>query len=150
LGPLHFFILNTFPAEPDGTSATSKQAQWLQARLAASTSPFNIVLTHNAPFSSGEEGPASYMQWPFKDWGADLVISGDNHDYERILTNNLPYIVNGAGSALDVFSTTPVPGTVVRDNADAGALLILANDQTITAQYQLRSGQIVDTYTFTS
>ncbi len=148
LGSLHFFILNTFLSEPDGTSATSRQGQWLQAQLAASTSPFDIVLTHDAPFSSGEEGSAAYLQWPFKDWGADLVVSGDNHDYERILTNNLPYIVNGAASALGLFSTTPVPGTVIRDNSDSGALLVLANDQTLTLQYQFRSGQILDTYTF--
>jgi hypothetical protein len=148
LGPLHCFILNSFPAEPDGTSSTSVQAQWLQSHLASSTSPFNIVITHQAPFSSGEDGAAVYMQWPFKEWGADAVLSGDNHDYERIITNNFPYIVNGAGSALGLFSTTPVPGTVVRDNSDAGALLVLANDQTMTLQYQLRSGRIVDTFTF--
>jgi hypothetical protein len=46
-GPIHFFVLNSNPEEPDGTSSTSRQAQWLKAQLAASTSAWNIVYDHH-------------------------------------------------------------------------------------------------------
>ena len=41
------------PHEPDGIAMTSTQAVWLQAALAASTAPWNLVTMHHPPFSSG-------------------------------------------------------------------------------------------------
>src|SRR6185503_14372551 len=83
-GSIHFFALDSDEREPDGTSASSKQGQWLKNALANSTSPFNIVYFHHAPYSSGSEGSSTHMQWPFKDWGADLVLVGHSHNYERL------------------------------------------------------------------
>jgi len=37
------------------------------------------------------------VQWPYHDWGADLVMSGSRHGYERLSVNGRPYTVNGAG-----------------------------------------------------
>lgn len=36
-GPVHFFMLDTDEREPDGASATSLQARWLERRLSEST-----------------------------------------------------------------------------------------------------------------
>jgi len=50
--------------EPDGTSSTSLQAQWLQNALAASTAVWKFVLIHHAPFSSGSgHGSNPRTQW---------------------------------------------------------------------------------------
>ncbi|MEJ7731932.1 MAG: hypothetical protein WKG00_22320 [Polyangiaceae bacterium] len=38
-GPVHFFFVDSDPHEPDGITADSTQGQWLQGRLATSTSP---------------------------------------------------------------------------------------------------------------
>ena len=40
-----------------------------------------------------------------------------------------------------------VEGSLVRDNSDSGAVMLQANDQRLTVQYQLRSGKVIDTYT---
>jgi hypothetical protein len=56
-GPVHFFALNSDSREPDGVGMSSVQAQWLQAGLAASTSPWQIVYFHTAPYSTGYHGP---------------------------------------------------------------------------------------------
>ena len=45
-GPVHFFVINSYRDEPDGLTNTSTQAQWLQAQLAASTSPWKLVYMH--------------------------------------------------------------------------------------------------------
>ena len=45
-GPVHFFALDSDPNESDGITPDSVQGQWLQAQLAASTSPWNLVYTH--------------------------------------------------------------------------------------------------------
>jgi hypothetical protein len=86
------------------------------------------------------------MDWPFKSWGADVVLNGHSHEYERLFYNGMTYIVNGAGSIPRGIGQ-PVEGSQVRNSADAGVLLIEANDLALTLQYQLRTGQVVDTIT---
>jgi len=145
-GPIHFFMLDSDEHEPDGNSATSKQGQWFHQQISASTSPFNLVLFHHPAYSSGEHGSSGRMQWPFKEWGADAVLSGHDHDYERLIIDKLVYFVDGAGSgARDIGSG--IPGSVYRNNTPGGALLIQATDKLITFQYQLTTGSVLDTYT---
>jgi tartrate-resistant acid phosphatase type 5 len=132
-GPVHFFVLNTDPNEPHGTSVSSTQARWFSNRIAASASPWRVVLAQDPPYSSSE-GHA-YMRWPFDDWGASIIVSGDSHQYERIMLNGFPYVVNGAGGAgLSGFGT-PLAGSVVRYNADHGAMLVTATHTNITYEF---------------
>ena len=86
------------------------------------------------------------MQWPFKDWGADLVLVGHSHAYERLSKEGMTYIVNGTGARPEPLQPT-VSGSIVRNNSEAGALLIQGNDVALTLQYQLRSGKVIDTIT---
>src|SRR5438067_20338 len=76
--------------EPDGYATTSKQGQWLQAQLPASTAPWKVVYSPHPPYSSGYFGNTPVMQWPFQQWGATAVLSGSDHDYERIVLNGFP------------------------------------------------------------
>jgi hypothetical protein len=145
-GSIHFFVLDSDDNEPAGNTASSVQGQWLKNKLASSTSPFNIVILHHSPYSSGSEGSSDWMQWPFKSWGADLVLSGHSHAYERLSIGGLTYICNGAGGKPLGFGS-PVAGSQVRNSSDSGALLIEANEYALTLQYQLRSGAVVDTIT---
>ena len=152
LGNIHFWLVNSEPEELDGNKATSVQAQWLQAGLAASTSPFDVVVFHRAPYSSAHHGgTANMQQWPFKTWGAEAVISGHDHDYERLLVNGLSFFVNGAGGAgLYAFEMTDPPpaGTSqVRYNALHGAMLLTDNGTSLTFQFININGQVIDTYT---
>ena len=39
------------------------------------------------------------MRWPFKDWGADVIMSGHDHLYERLNVNGLPAFIVGTGGA---------------------------------------------------
>jgi tartrate-resistant acid phosphatase type 5 len=145
-GSIHFFVLDSDPHEPDGTSASSTQAQWLKSKLASSSEPFNVVYFHHAPYSSGPEGSEHAMRWPFRDWGADVVLSGHNHQYERLSVDGVPYIVNGAGSETKEFDDVR-PESVARANDDCGALLIQANEFAMTLQYQYDNGHVMDTLT---
>jgi phosphodiesterase/alkaline phosphatase D-like protein len=42
-GAVHLFSLDSYCANPDGTTQDSKQALWLKARLAASKAPWKLV-----------------------------------------------------------------------------------------------------------
>jgi tartrate-resistant acid phosphatase type 5 len=147
-GPVHFFIIDSDSHEPDGNLSTSIQAAWLQTQLTTSTSPWNLVYFHHPPYSSGQEhGSMTEMQWPFQGWGADVVLSGHNHNYERVILNGFPYFVVGLGGANLHAFTTPVPGSEVRYNSDNGALLVEAGSSYMTFQLITITGAIIDTYT---
>ncbi len=146
-GPVRFFALNSDPRELDGVSSTSVQAAWLQNRLATSSSCWNLVYFHHAPYSSGAvHGNSDWMQWPFPTWGADAVLSGHDHTYERVVFNSFPYFVNGLGGCSRYDFAIPVPGSEVRYNASYGAMLVTASQVTITYQFVATDGTIIDTY----
>jgi hypothetical protein len=157
MGPVQFFICDADPREPDGESEDSVQAQWLQEGLENSVTPWQVVVVHEPPYSSGVvHGPHEDFQWPYEEWGADAVFSGDEHSYERLLKDDnndgvdLPYFVNGAGGAgLYPFSNSPDPDSAARYNANYGAMLVTASDDEITFEFWsiAGGGTLIDSYT---
>ena len=150
LGPVHIFALDSDPREPDGVSANSVQARWLQGALAASDAPWKLVAFHHAPYSSGLHGSTTYMRWPFAEWGADAVLAGHDHDYERLTVDGLPYFVNGLGGGSRYWFLIPWPGSQVRYNDDSGTMLIEATPDRLTFQFINRRGELIDSYTVDS
>lgn len=149
-GSVHVFVLNSNSVEPDGTSSTSKQATWLKNGLAASTSTWNVVLDHHPPYSSdASHGSSVYMQWPFAEWGADVVISGHAHTYERIMANGIVYFVNGIGGAARYSFTTPVTGSVYRYSANWGAQKVTVSDDAMVFDFYSVDNVLRDSYTLT-
>ncbi len=148
-GPVRFFIIDTDPNEPDGTAATSAQALWLQSRLASASEPYKIVLGHHAPYSSSaRHGSHAHLQWPFKQWGATAVITGHDHQYERLTVDAFPYFVNGLGGAPNIYDFgVPHAGSELRFNADHGAMLADADETRLRLKFFTRAGALVDTYT---
>jgi Calcineurin-like phosphoesterase/RTX calcium-binding nonapeptide repeat (4 copies) len=155
-GPIHFFVVNSEPEEPDGRSSTSVQAQWLQSGLANSTSPYNFVYFHRPPYSSGSSvGGSTTMQWPFEQWGATAVFSGHVHNYERILRDAnadgivLPYFVSGMGAGGGASFGTPVEGSAARYNADNGTMLVQVCATSCTFEFWsiAGGGTLIDSYT---
>lgn len=145
-GPVHFFIVNSNKEEPDGYNATSTQAKWLKKVMTASTSKFNVVVFHHPPYSSGRHGSNEYMRWPFKEWGADVVLTGHDHIYERLIVDGLPYFVNGiGGSDLYKFETI-LPESQVRFNQDFGAMRVEATNTYMKFQMITRAGVLIDEY----
>lgn len=149
-GPVEIFALNSEFPEPDGRTNGSVQAQWLQAQLAVSTAPWKLVYFHSPPFGSGANygpTPAPYMNWPFAEWGASAVLSGHEHIYERLRTNNLVYFLNGLGGAgRYALADQPIAGSDVRFNQDYGAMRLVANDTRIVFEFVTRSNRVVDRF----
>lgn len=150
-GRIHFFILNSNTQEPAGTSSTSKQAKWLKAQLATSTAQWNVVVDHHPPYSSdSKHGSTRYMQWPFAQWGADVVISGHAHTYERIMRNGIVYFVNGLGGAGRYGFKSPVKGSVDRYRANWGAQKVTATETTLTLEFYNVNGVRKDRFELTA
>ena len=136
-GNIHFFVVDSDPNEPDGRDSNSIQAQWLKAALAASASTYNIVYFHHSPYSSSAyHGSQIIMQWPFKKWGANLVMSGHDHLYERLVKDGLTYIVNGLGGYSTIYSfATPLPESVVRYNNNYGAMQFKSYNDSLVVKF---------------
>jgi len=146
-GPVHFFVLDSDGAIDNPTEMTAQQ-NWLQAGLASSITPWQVVYFHHAPYSSSSShGSTSAMQWPFAAWGADAVITGHDHTYERIEREGIVYFVNGLGGMSKYNFGPAIPGSQFRYNAEYGVLLADATDSAITFQFINVSGTVVDSYT---
>ena len=102
---------------------------------------------HHPPYSSGTHQSSTAMRWPYAAWGADAVVAGHDHDFERISASGIPYFVNGLGGrSIRTFGTT-VAGSEVRYNGDYGAMQIEADAGQLTFRFVNLSGQIVDSHT---
>ncbi|HMQ68515.1 MAG TPA: metallophosphoesterase [Ignavibacteria bacterium] len=135
-GNIHFFCIDSDSHEPDGRDSNSVQAQWLKAALAASASRYNIVYFHHPPYSSSSvHGSEVIMQWPFKDWGANLVMAGHDHTYERLVKDGLIYLVNGLGGKSIYAFGTPIPESVLRYNNNYGAMQVRSYHDSLVIKF---------------
>ena len=145
-GPVHFFAIDSDPRVLD----LPAQKAWLQEKLGQSTKNFQVVFFHHPPYSSSSShGSDLRMQWPFWEWGADVVLAGHVHQYERIMRRGIPFIVNGTGGRAPYpFRATPVAGSVFRDNRDSnGALWVDASAERLVFRYHLKDGTELDRFT---
>jgi hypothetical protein len=145
-GSLHLFALDDIESEPDGVGISSIQADWLKAGLEASTSAWNIVYMHYPPYSSGMHGSTEWARWPYPEWGADAALAGHDHTYERLVENGLTYFVNGLGGNGRYGFVDILDGSLVRYNADYGALRVEATDTYILFEFINQTGEVVDSY----
>jgi hypothetical protein len=82
LGNWHAIALNSHIA----VTVDSTQGAWLRANLAANATRCTIAYWHTPRFSSGRHGDQVQMRdfWRLLyDAGADVVLSGHDHTYER-------------------------------------------------------------------
>lgn len=121
LGNVHFFFRETHDAGSNVPSAAdlAASAAWLQQRLAASQAVWKIVITQDPPYVSdaGNGNGHAASQLDYAGWGADAVISGDSHFYERLLKNGIPHIVNGVGGTFLDTPDAPIAGSVIQSSS---------------------------------
>jgi hypothetical protein len=86
LGGWHLVSLDSNCAQIGGCGVGSPEETWLRQDLAANAGRCTLAYWHHPRFSSGQHGnDASYTAlWQaLYDAGADLVLTGHDHDYER-------------------------------------------------------------------
>jgi hypothetical protein len=88
LGAWHVVALNAV-CDKVSCEAGGAQEQWLRRDLAANPASCTLALIHEPRFSSGSIHGGTADVQPFwealEDYGADFVLSGDDHLYERFL-----------------------------------------------------------------
>lgn len=151
-GNVELFAVSSNPMEPNGNTASSKQALWLSNALASSSATWRLVYFHESPYSSGywhgsHTLESTNMAWPFREWGATAVLCGHDHLYERVQTNGMVYFINGTGGdRLDRFHFPFTAGSMVRYNARHGALRIDATETNLSFRFYNVAEKLLDLY----
>jgi hypothetical protein len=130
-GAWHIISLNSNISAREG----SAQYEWLRADLEANPTRCAAAYWHHTVFSSGEHGNNSRMRSAWRllqEHGAEIVLSGHDHDYERFGLQNADgqadaargirqFVVGTGGKGLDPFERIQ-PNSEVRDNTAFGVL----------------------------
>lgn len=112
LGPLRVIVL-------DSNDLDAAQLAWLDRALErAARAPWTVVVFHHPVYSRGlRHGPtpglAALLGERFSRGGADLVLNGHEHLYERRRAGGVTYVVTGGGGAQLDLCRLPLPGGVV-------------------------------------
>jgi acid phosphatase type 7 len=136
LGAWHVIVLNSNCDQVD-CSALGAQLDWLRADLAAHPSRCTLAYWHHPRFSSGLTGGtgavASFWQALYEG-GADLVLNGHDHDYERFAPQNpdgkldpragIREFVVGTGGRSHTRLTHDEANSEVRDSSAYGLLAL--------------------------
>ena len=143
-GPVEFFALDSDANEPDGNDKASRQATWLKERAQASKAAWRIAYMHHPPYSSGPHGSAHETEWPYREWGIDLVLAGHDHTYERARLGGVTYLVNGLGGAQEYEFKAAIDGSEMRYNAKHGAQLAEATKDELKLTFVTVDGERID------
>ena len=134
LGTWHVIVLNS-NCTAVSCAAGSAQEKWLRADLAATKSSCVLAYWHHPRWSSGPHGSSTAVA-PF--WsalyekGADVVLVGHDHDYERFEPLNsagqidqvrgIRQFVVGTGGRSLYRIGTPITGSAARNDRAFGVL----------------------------
>ena len=146
VGAWHLIALNSECSYGEGAQKVggcktgNPQERWLQDDLAKHKNECTLAYWHEPRFSSGEHGNTESMTdiWNLLvEKGADVVLNGHNHNYERFepigQSENGPvpdpngiteFVVGTGGKNLYPFSEPPLPGEVVRNDDTYGVLAL--------------------------
>jgi 3',5'-cyclic AMP phosphodiesterase CpdA len=123
-------------------AAQAAQLAWLRAELAREPARCTLAYWHHPLYSSGMHGSIARMKAAWQllyDAGAELVLSGHDHDYERFAPQDaegrrdeargLRQFVVGTGGAFPTPLLWPLANSEARDSNHDGVLkLVLGAD----------------------
>jgi len=135
LGAWHLVVINSNCSDVSGCGAGSPQEEWLRADLAAHPVSCTLAYWHHPRFSSGPHGNSTSMQdiWQaLYDYGADVVLNGHDHDYERFAPQDpngladpvrgIREFVVGTGGRSHYTISTPIANSEAHNDDTFGVL----------------------------
>ena len=164
-GNVHFVALNangSYAYNPTNPALSDPQIRWAYDDLRGSSQPWKVVFWHQNGWSQGSHAtnPAivSNMVRMASDAGADLVVYGHSHVFERwdrkvgFYPNLQVYTIGNGGkkSTTACTSTSPGPGCLAKSNGESGFLFAEVNGNQMTVKYITQTGTNPDTITINS
>lgn len=144
----HIIVLNTNCSHVGGCGVGSPQEQWLRADLAANPTRCTLAQYHHPLFSSGgrESTTVRPLFEALYDAGAEIVINGHNHQYERFAPQNpsgvaepnrgiREFVVGTGGRGLQSSFPEPAANSQVRNGTTWGVLKLVLSPSSYTWQF---------------
>jgi hypothetical protein len=152
LGTWHVIHLNSNCSKVGGCKASSPQGQWLQADLAAHPAQCIVAIEHEPLFSSkGGDSDIRDFWTPLYAAGADIIVSGHRHNYERfapqtptgVATANgiRQFVVGTGGTSLSSFGSSVAANSQVRNDKTHGVLKLTLHPTSYDWEFVPIAGQ---------
>jgi hypothetical protein len=134
----------------------SSNAAFLEKELNATRQPWKIVTTsfplYTSPSVNDEDKSNAKALQPLLDkYKVDLVMWGDNHNYERIKfpNNHTVFIQSGTGGASHYKFDGRIEESIYQNDLDYGFTKISINCSSLSGQFISHSGKILDSFNIT-
>jgi acid phosphatase type 7 len=156
LGEWHIIVLNSECPQAGGCDQSSPQGQWLQKDLAEHPVACTLAYFHRPLFSSGLAHGGDPELKPL--WeilyhaGADVVINGHDHDYERFAPQDpagnadpkhgiREFVVGSGGRSTHRIFGAPQPNSEVRNANTFGVLKLTLHPKSYDWQFIPQEGK---------
>jgi hypothetical protein len=158
LGAWHVVVLNSECASVGGCGTGSPQERWLRADLAAHPATCTLAYWHTPRFSSGslygdDAGYQPFWQALY-DAGADVVMNGHEHLYERFGPQTpsgkadpawgIRQFTVGTGGEGHYGFATPKPNSEVRNDRSFGVLALTLHRNSYSWRFVPAGGTFTD------
>jgi hypothetical protein len=157
VGAWHLIALNS-ECDTVACGAGSAQEAWLRADLAAHPTRCTLAYWHRPRFTSGPASQATDADAFWRDLyaaGAELVLGGHNHNYERFapqtpdhkpdpITGIRQFVAGTGGESLDPFGADVRPNSEVRIAGVFGVLLLTLGLDGYDWRFVSISGAVLD------
>ena len=148
----HIIVLNNY-CSTNGNCAAMKT--WLANDLANNSSSCTLASWHSPRYSSGyRHGSDSSTDWMWDmlvNSGAEIVLSGHEHEYERFgpigtsdnssSTGMVQFVVGTGGKSLETAWGTIQPNSLVRNNSTYGVLKMTLSAGQASFQFVPEAGK---------
>jgi 3',5'-cyclic AMP phosphodiesterase CpdA len=146
IGDYQFIMLNSQAFY--GSGERDAQTAWLEEQLQDQSVKHSIIVSHIPPFTSGKyekDGGPLRSRWVPLYEAADvrLVISGHDHNYQRLEVNGITYVVSGGGSTSLYPLNLSHPNAKAFERRSHFVLLELYRDR-IELVSTARGGEVLD------
>lgn len=141
-----------------GCSPTTTQGRWLRGELAQAES-CELLFGHHPPITDGKYAPGIRSAINFQrmayDGGAELLITGHDHNYQRFAPMDKAFRVDDARGVVNIVSGSGGKGNVTwdqaprsayRQNSTFGAVRIVLSSGGYEGEFRALDGSVMDRF----
>lgn len=120
-----------------GSGEYSKQKSWFESELSSSSADWKIVVGHINIYSAGSHGISSQLRSDLepilRKHGAQMMISGHDHNRQLMQLDGLNYVISGAGAYGSNVKKSVSPAKLVEFHSSRGFVgLEICNKESAT------------------
>lgn len=137
----------------DSYISPSSNAEFLEKELKSTSLPWRIVVVTSPLYTSPsthdpDKDQTDALQPLFDKYGVDLVMWGDNHNYERIKFPNkhTVFIQSGTGGESHYKFNGQIKESMYQNDNDFGITKLTINRNAIYGQFISHAGKILDNF----